>query len=109
VWINIPKTGYVGVGIVEAPAMKIDEFKVITDRGEVPFLEAPVAANYHKQWLNDEDKAEYAVRVKWLRDVPVSQAKSELGFFGNQNTVCKPTTPKWPHTVERLKILFQVD
>jgi len=23
--------------------------------------------------------------------------------FGNQNTVCKPTTPKWRTTVERLK------
>lgn len=109
VWVNIPKTGYVGVGIVEAPAVKIDEFKVTTEQGEVPLLEAPIKADYHKEWINDEDRAEYIVRVRWLRDVPIAQAKSELGFFGNQNTVCKPMTPKWNHTVERLKTLFRVD
>ena len=27
-------------------------------------------------------------------------------MFGNQNTVCKPTTPKWRSTVERLKAHF---
>ena len=30
----------------------------------------------------------------------------EVGLFGNQNTVCQPTTPKWRHTVERLKQVF---
>ena len=29
-----------------------------------------------------------------------------IGMFGNQNTVCKPTTPKWRSTVERLKTHF---
>ena len=31
---------------------------------------------------------------------------SSVGFFGNQNTVCKPVTPKWRQTVDRLKELF---
>jgi len=109
VWVNIPKTGYVGVGIVEAPAVKVDEFMVTTEQGEVPILEAPIRTKYHREYVDDEDKAEYLVRVRWFRDVPMEEAKSELGFFGNQNTVCKPTTPKWNHTVERLKSLFQVD
>ena len=109
VWVNIPKTGYVGVGIVEEPAVKVDEFMVNTEDGEIPLLEAPISKNYHRQYVDDEDKAEYLVRVKWLRDVPINEAKSELGFFGNQNTVCKPTTPKWNHTVERLKTLFELD
>jgi hypothetical protein len=30
----------------------------------------------------------------------------EIGLFGNQNTVCKPTTPKWRSTVDRLKQKF---
>lgn len=109
VWVNIPKTGYVGAGIVEEPAVKIDEFRVQTGEGEMPLLEAPINAQYHKEWVNDEDKAEYVVRVRWLRAVSVEEAKSEVGFFGNQNTVCKPTTPKWNHTIERLKALFQID
>ncbi|MCY7315578.1 MAG: hypothetical protein LH480_08140 [Rubrivivax sp.] len=33
------------------------------------------------------------VRVRWLDAVPASQAFNELGLFGNQNTVCQPTTP----------------
>jgi hypothetical protein len=38
--------------------------------------------------------------------VDASKAFSEVGLFGNQNTVCQPTTPKWRHTVERLKTVF---
>jgi hypothetical protein len=33
VWACIPKTGYVGVGIVEAPVVKIDEFTVEQEDG----------------------------------------------------------------------------
>lgn len=109
VWVNIPRVGYVGVGIVESPVVRIDEFNVETDKGALPLLEAHINADYHRQWVDDEDKAEYVVRVKWLKTVPVKKAVSELGFFGNQNTVCKPTTPKWNHTVERLKAAFQID
>jgi len=108
VWVNIPQTGYVGVGIVEEPVVKIDQFKVKIDQREVPLLEAPINDTYHKEWLDDEDKAEYVVRVKWLKAVPVKKAISELGFFGNQNTVCRPTTPKWSYTVERLKSVFDI-
>jgi hypothetical protein len=35
--------------------------------------------------------------------VPLQDAVNEIGLFGNQNTVCKPVTPKWRQTVERLK------
>lgn len=51
----------------------------------------------------DEDLAEYLVRVQWTHTVPSNKAIKELGFFGNQNTVCRPTAPKWNHTVDRLK------
>lgn len=47
--------------------------------------------------------AEYFVPIRWIHTVPVEQAVNEIGLFGNQNTVCKPTTPKWRTTVERLK------
>ena len=108
IWVNVPRTGYVGVGIVEFPVVKVDEFKVQTDKGEVPLLKAPINADYLRKWVNDEDKAEYIVGVKWIKTMPLKNAVSELGFFGNQNTVCKPTTPKWNHTVERLKSAFGI-
>jgi hypothetical protein len=30
-------------------------------------------------------------------------AVNEIGMFGNRNTVCKPMTPKWRPTVNRLR------
>ncbi|MDQ8156871.1 MAG: nuclease, partial [Gemmatimonadota bacterium] len=38
--------------------------------------------------------------------VPRAKAFSEVGLFGNQNSVCRPATPKWRHTVDRLKQRF---
>ena len=55
---------------------------------------------------DNPETAEYFVRVNWLHALPVANAVNEVGFFGNQNTVCQPTTPKWRHTVERLKAAF---
>jgi len=109
VWVNIQKTGYVGVGVVYESAVKLYEFKVRADKGEVPLLEAQISADYHRKLVNDEDKAEYVVRIKWLKTVTINNAVSELGFFGNQNTVCKPTTPKWNYTVQRLKSAFGIN
>ena len=59
-----------------------------------------------QQFIDDPEKCEYFVPIQWLQTVPVSQAVQEIGMFGNQNTVCKPTTPKWRSTVERLKERF---
>lgn len=109
VWVNVPHVGYVGVGIVEDTALKVDEFMVPTDAGEVPILDAPTEGNYHREYANDEDMAEYFVRVTWVVAVPLGEAKSEVGFFGNQNSVAKPTSPKWSHTIGRLKKLFGIE
>lgn len=61
---------------------------------------------YHRN-ANDPDKSEYFVPVKWLETRSEQDAVNEVVFFGNQNTVCKPTTPKWCHTVEKLKLYFK--
>ena len=50
-----------------------------------------------------EDNAEYFVPVKSLYQVPESKAFSEIGLFGNQNTIARPRNSKWIHTVDRLK------
>ncbi|MGH8458926.1 MAG: nuclease, partial [Nevskiales bacterium] len=52
---------------------------------------------------DDPERAEYLVRVKWLKTVPLDKAIKERGFFGNQNTVARPRAPKWQHTVDRLR------
>ena len=106
VWVKIPKTGYVGVGRVTAAALPVKEFTVDTPQGERPALEVLTHAARYKAEADDPEKSEYFVRVQWLQTVPEAQAVNEVGLFGNQNTVCQPTTPKWRHTVERLKTYF---
>jgi len=106
VWVKIPKTGYVGVGRVTEAVRPVKEFTVETPAGMRPALDILKHADRYKPKADDPEKAEYFVRVVWLDTVPESKAVNEVGLFGNQNTVCQPTTPKWRHTVERLKTYF---
>jgi hypothetical protein len=106
VWVKIPKKGYVGVGTVLESVQPVKDFKVQTDSGEQPALVALKHAEKYQLTADDPERAEYFVRVKWLDTVPENKAVNEVGLFGNQNTVCQPTTPKWRHTVERLKMAF---
>ena len=109
VWVNIPKTGYVGVGIVTGERARADTHRFESESGMKTINELGLADRYPQ--LNrsaDEDAAEYLVPIRWLHTVDESAAYSEVGLFGNQNTVCKPTTPKWRHTVERLKTAWCV-
>ena len=109
VWVNIPGTGYVGVGIVESPKQAIDEFKVTDGRGvSVPISTLPLEINKTVKRSEDADNAEYLVGVKWVKTLPVENAIRERGLFGNQNSVARPKTQKWNHTVERLKQRFEI-
>ncbi len=106
VWVRIPKIGYVGVGIVTERVQSTNEFFAGTPDAARPTLDDLEHGAYYRQHADDPDHAESFVRVRWLETVPRNQAVNELGLFGNQNTVCQPTTPKWRHTVERLKTRF---
>jgi hypothetical protein len=111
VWVKLPANGYAGVCIVEGPAVKADQFRTTLQDGRKVALNSPDAPLKAPGLLNDaddEDMAEYLVPVRWLKTLPASGAVHEVGFFGNQNSVCKPTTPKWNHTVERLKRLWDI-
>ena len=106
IWVKIPKTGYVGVGTVVESVCPITEFKVSTPSGERPAFEVLKFSDLYKKSADDPENREYFVKVKWSDTVPEAKAIDEVGLFGNQNTVCEPTTPKWRHTVERLKSHF---
>jgi hypothetical protein len=106
VWVKIPKTGYVGVGRVIEPVQPMREMRVSTPGGEQAAFDVLSDAAEFKARDGDPETAEYAVRVDWLDTVDAAHAFDEIGLFGNQNTVCQPTTPKWRHTVERLKTRF---
>ena len=102
----VPRSGYVGVGRVTEAVVPVKDFKVMTKEGERPVLDVLPYSDKLRKNAADPDKAEYFVRVAWLDTVPTSKAINEVGLFGNQNTVCEPRTPKWRHTVERLKAFF---
>lgn len=106
VWVNVPRTGYVGVGQVTGRAQQAADFKLNTPAGEVAALNVLKDGEYHRDLTADPERCEWFVPVQWLKSVPIESAVQEIGFFGNQNTVCKPTTPKWRGTVERLKERF---
>jgi hypothetical protein len=107
VWVKVPSHGFVGVGRVTGHVQPANEFKVTTEEGELSILEAPTNGNYNfNETANDPQKRECFVPIRWLQTVPLTEAVYEIGLFGNQNTVCKPTTPKWRYTVDRLKEIF---
>lgn len=107
IWVRIPKIGYVGVGIVESGAIPASEFEVQEDGRDISILDIKTSAKYGSR-VNTDDQ-EYFVKVKWLKTYSRAEAYDELGFFGNQNSVCKPTTPRWRSTIEHLKTRFNAD
>lgn len=108
VWVNVPRQGYVGVGRVTGRATPAKDFTVCRDGQDVPVLQAASHGSYHAGLVDDPERCEYFVSVQWLCTVPLDQAVRETGLFGNQNTICRPTTGQWRSTVERLKARFHL-
>ena len=106
VWVKIPGAGFVGVGRALGRAQPAATFQVATPTGQVPVLDVANRGTYQREWVDNPERCEYFVPVKWLQTLPIEEAIGDIGLFGNQNTVCKPTTPKWRSTVDRLKQRF---
>ena len=106
VWAKVPGTGFVGVGRVTGTATSAVDFQLSTEEGDKPALEVLSKADYHREFIDDEERCEYFVPVEWLDTKSIEQAVQEVGMFGNQNTICKPTSQKWRATIERLKGKF---
>jgi len=109
-WVNVPGQGYVGVGVVTESVVPIREFRVKKDDGSVESLaDVPLVAPEMFKDADDPEVAPYVVGVRWIKTVPIERAVHEKGFFGNQNTVCKPTSKRWQHTIDRLQQHFEIE
>ena len=97
IWVNVPKYGYVGVGIVESEPMTIEQF---LENNNIKREE--LNGNYCFGEKENPDGDDYAVKIRWLHTVPLNKAVSG-SLFGNQNSVARPVTKKWDDTVNRLK------
>jgi hypothetical protein len=107
VWVKAPGYGFVGVGRVQSTVVPVTDFRLLGNDGmERPALDVLTKGTYHRDLADDLERREFFVPIKWAETRPLADAVSESGMFGNQNTVCAPKTPKWRHTVERLKALF---
>lgn len=106
VWVNIPGTGYVGVGIVTETVQQAKDVFFEVKGKKVKMSDLSLEGNYFHS--KNPDLAEYVVKVNWIKTVSSSNAVKELGFFGNQNSVCRPTTEKWEFTIERLKKCWEI-
>lgn len=107
IWVNLPHTGYVGVGVVRREVRQAKDVVFEVEGRQRPFSELQMQGSYlHDR--DDPERAEYVVQVDWLKTVPESQAVREVGFFGNQNSVCRPRDQKWKYTVERLKNVWGI-
>ena len=108
IWVNIPKTGYVGVGKVIGEIQQAKDVLFSVDGKQAGFAGLPVKGDYLYS-SEDADNAEYVVKIEWIKTVSEANAEKELGFFGNQNTVCRPKAQRWEYTVERLKKIWNID
>jgi hypothetical protein len=84
-----PQRGYVGVGTVLEPVVRVRDFSVDVDGSLRPILDVSLLATKMGENADDPDKSEYVVRVQWYRTVTADHAFWEKGMFANQATTCK--------------------
>jgi hypothetical protein len=97
VWAHIPKAGYVGVGSVLEPVVPVAASGLLDGELEAPAMD---------RLVNDPERCEYVVRVRW----EVASAREDAfwipGLYANENSVTR-LRDQW--TLQRLCEAFGVD
>jgi len=106
VFVNIPRTGYVGVGIVKELSVPVKQFRVTVGEKQNPILDAPLEASSMGDNADNLDMCEHLVRVEWIKTVPRTEAYWEKGLFALQHTACRLTSS---FTIEKLSRHFGLD
>lgn len=110
IWVNVPGSGYVGVGEITGKVEHIDDVRLASVDGlqvspnRIEGLKLMQKDHAHDRGGNGE----YVVPVNWIKTVDLAHAVKERGFFGNQNTVARPRAESWKHTVDRLKAVWGI-
>jgi hypothetical protein len=97
VWAHIPRVGYVGVGIVAATVVPVAVSGLLELDLEAPAMD---------RGLDDPDRSEYVVRVRWTVAWPREDAFWIPGLYANENSVTK-LRDSW--TLQRLCEAFSVE
>jgi hypothetical protein len=80
VFAHIPKVGYVGVGIVTEPVVPIAETDLLEQELEAPAMD---------RGIDDPERSEYVVRVRWLEAWEREDAFWIPGLYANENSVTR--------------------
>lgn len=106
IWVNVPGTGFVGVGQVLAPAMRFEDARVRNGDELSALASQPLTGNYTHQSDVLDENAEWVVPVEWIQTVPEADAYWEKGMFASQHSACKL---RQEFTLERLAQHFGID
>lgn len=106
IWVNLPSTGYVGVGRVLALAARFEYAQVKVGDEWATLSDQALAGEYPHRGDPSDDDAEWVVPVEWLATLPATDAYWEKGLFANQNSACKL---RQEFTLERLAKRFGID
>lgn len=106
IWVNIPQTGYVGVGTTLGPAQRFDQAIVEDGERERLLSRLPLDGTYRHAAEADDDATEWVIPVRWIDTRPADRAFWEKGMFANQNSACKL---RQEFTLARLAEHFDVD
>lgn len=93
IFVYMPGSGYVGVGLVTGPAVSTEEAVLQVDGVERAFSQLQLEGRYEHDGrpdsADDSDVREYIVPVHWETTVAVDKAFWMKGLFANQNSACK--------------------
>lgn len=101
VWVNIPKEGYVGVGVVEQEAVGLESFHPTGTDDTLRTLKTK--GDYSSPKLTEPGTEALYVKITWKTTVDRQSAFRMPGYFGNQNTVSRPRAGRWRATVQALR------
>ncbi|MBQ8928005.1 MAG: DUF91 domain-containing protein [Oscillospiraceae bacterium] len=107
IFAYIPQSGYVGYGIVTDPVLPAQETAFTQDGRTFGFSEIEHGDGYLHD-ANDSDLAEYVVKVRWVHTVDQAHAVRLSGGFSIQHSACKPLSPTWTYTVQKLRELWHL-
>jgi hypothetical protein len=102
----IPKSGYVGVGIVTEKTVPVKGVTFIIDDEKVKMSALNLRATNMFHDVENPDKCKYIVKVKWLKTVPKEEAYWIKGLKANQNSAYKLTSQ---YTIDKVSEYLKLE
>ncbi len=106
IFCMIPKSGYVGIGIVIDTVKPIKDVTFKVNETEVKMSELNLKATNMFHDVENLEKCEYVVKVKWLANVSKEEAYWVKGLKANQNSAYKLRSQ---YTIDKVLEFFEID